>query len=212
MFAYSAHPASAQGPGIIVVHEAWGLEDHIRDVSDRMARAGFVVIAPDLYDGETASSIQEAMGLLMRLEVSKIESRLDLAVGELLNDAAVTGSKVACRGFCAGGHIALLGAAHNRRIGAVVDCYGFLPRWPVEFEAIDASVLGIFGAEDEFIPRQEVEGLRTRLAELGKCATIRVVEGVGHAFLNDTRPERFDARAAAESWVEIVNFLRAELV
>jgi len=212
MSAYCAHPAPGHGPGVIVVHEAWGLDDNIRDVSDRLARAGFVVIAPDLYGGEVAPSIKEAMVLLARLDESQVEAILDFAVRELLNDSAVTGSKVGCVGFCAGGHIALLGAAHNPRIGAVVDCYGFLPRWPVELEAIDAAVLGVFGAEDEFIPRQEVDGLRTKLAALGKRATVHVVEGVGHAFLNETRPERFNARAASEIWPEILNFLRAELL
>ena len=107
---YRAVPAAGHGPGVMVVHEGFGLVDQVRDVGDRLAREGFVALAPDLYHGQTGSTVEEAARLMSGLEASRVERDLDAAVAALLNDAAVDGGRVGAIGFCMGGHIALRAA------------------------------------------------------------------------------------------------------
>lgn len=208
---YLALPASGRGPGVVVLQEWWGLVDHIRDVADRLAREGFVALAPDLYRGESTTEPDRAQRLMMDLELERAGQDLARAVDHLLGHDAVDGRVVGAIGFCMGGQLALDAATRNRRIGAVVDCYGVHPAVELEVSGLEAPVLGIFAENDEFVPPAAVQALQAKLRDAGKRAHFHSFEGVGHAFLNDTRPEVFDARASAEAWNEIVAFFRAEL-
>ena len=208
---YLSLPASGRGPGVAVIQEWWGLVDHIRDVCDRLAREGFVALAPDLYRGDATTDPDEAGRLMMGLDIPRAACDLDGAVAELLNQDAVDGAKVGCIGFCMGGQLALFAATRNGRIGAVVDCYGVHPSVTLDLSGLEAAVLGIFAGKDDFIPVEAVRKLEADLQGAGKRVSMRIHEGVQHAFLNETRPDVYDARAAAEAWDEIVRFLRAEL-
>jgi carboxymethylenebutenolidase len=208
---YLAQPAPGHGRGLLVLHEAWGLVDHIRDVCDRLARQGFVALAPDLYRGRSATTLDEARGLAAALEAERVGGDLEAAVAALLNHHAVDGGRVGAVGFCMGGHLALLAAARSPRVSAVVDFYGAHPGIPVDLSRMEAAVLAVFGETDEFIPPEFVEALDGELERIGGRATVRVEPGVGHAFMDDTRPDRYDAVAAAESWDRMLAFLRAEL-
>lgn len=208
---YLALPASGSGPGVLVLHEWWGLVPHVRDVCDRLAREGFVALAPDLYRGVSTGDPDEAGRLMLHLELPRAAADLDAAVTTLLGHDAVTGAKLGAIGFCMGGQLALFAATRNRRIGAVVDFYGIHPAVTLDLAGLEAAVLGLFAASDAFVPPEAVKQLETALREAGKRASIRIFPGVGHAFFNDSRPDVYDAPAAAEAWRETLAFLRAEL-
>ena len=208
---YLSIPPAGRGPGVVVIQEWWGLVDHIRDVCDRLAREGFVALAPDLYRGDATSDPGEAGRLMMGLDIPRAADDLDSAAAELFNQDAVDGAKVGCIGFCMGGQLALFAATRNDRIGAVVDCYGVHPNVTLDLSGLEAAVLGVFAGKDDFIPVEAVQKLEADLRGAGKRVTMRIYEGAQHAFLNETRPDAYDARAAAEAWREIVRFLRAEL-
>jgi carboxymethylenebutenolidase len=209
--AYVAVPASGRGPGVLALHEGWGFGEFIRDVCDRLAREGFVALAPDFFDGRSAATVDEARELVGRLTPERLAEDLEGAVHALLSHAAVDGPRVGAVGFCMGGHLALLAACTSRRVGAVVDFYGALPGIPLELPKLEASVLGLFAGDDEFIPAEAVEALRRDLRAAGKRAQLQVTPGVHHAYMNPLAPDRFDAAAAAEGWERMLAHLRAEL-
>lgn len=208
---FLATPAGGRGPGVLVVQEWWGLVDHIRDVCERLARAGFVALAPDLYRGETATDPDTAGRLMMGLEIPRAARDLDAAAQLLQSQPEVAGAKLGAIGFCMGGQLALFAATRNARIGAVVDCYGVHPNVKLDLAGLEASVLGVFAERDTFVPPQVVAGLEAELRAAGKRAHFTIHPGVDHAFLNDTRADVYDAEAAARAWSEILAFLRAEL-
>lgn len=208
---YLSLPASGRGPGVVVIQEWWGLVDHIRDVCDRLAREGFAALAPDLYRGERAD-VPDAAGRLMReLDLERAARDLDGAVRALLDRDAVLGPRVGAVGFCMGGQLALFAATRNRRVGAVVDFYGVHPRLRPDFTGMDAPVLGLFGEHDAFVTPEAARVLEAELQRAGVRTQFRVFPGVGHAFMNETRPDGYDAEAAAQAWHDTVQFLRAEL-
>ncbi len=209
--AYVARPATGRGPGVLVLQEWWGLVDHIRDVCDRLAREGFVALAPDLYRGEATGDPDAASRLMMDLQIPRATRDLVAGIDALLRLDGVEGARVGTIGFCMGGQLALSAAAHDERVGAVVDCYGIHPNVEVEAAAIRAPVFGVFGENDEFVPPDAARALESKLREAGVDARFRIYVGVQHAFLNDSRPEVHDAATAAEAWGEILAFLRAEL-
>lgn len=208
---YLALPPSGRGPGVVVIQEWWGLVDHIRSVCDRLAGEGFVALAPDLYRGETASDPDRAGRLMMGLEIPRAARDLDAAVATLQCQSAVVGAKVGAIGFCMGGQLALFAATRNRKIGAVVDCYGVHPSVKLELAGLQAAVLGIFAERDSFVPPAVARKLEADLVAAGKRVHVTIHPGVDHAFLNDTRPDVYDAEAASRAWAEAVTFLRAEL-
>jgi len=220
--AYVATPASGHGPGLVVLQEWWGLVPQIRDVCDRLARSGFVALAPDLYRGESTTDPDvagrlmmeleiEAGRLMMELEIERAGRDLGAAVEALRRQSATSGSRVGCIGFCMGGQLALYAACLQPEIAAVVDCYGVHPKIPLDLEACRAKVLGVFAENDEFISSADVQILDEALSQAGVDAKLLTYLGVQHAFLNDARPDVFDAETAAEAWRDIETFLEAEL-
>jgi carboxymethylenebutenolidase len=209
---YLSLPASGRGPGVIVIQEWWGLVPHIRDVCDRMAREGFVALAPDLYRGESTDDPDVASRLMMDLEIPRAARDLDAAVTALLNHDAVDGAKLGAIGFCMGGQLALFAATRNRRIAAVGDFYGIHPNVSLDLSGLEAAVLGIFAERDAFATPDAVRKLEADLRAAGKRVHFSIYPGVDHAFFNETRPDVYDAVAATRAWSELLAFLRAELV
>lgn len=209
--AYLALPPAGHGPGVVVIQEWWGLVPQIRDVCDRFAREGFVALAPDLYRGESTADPDAASRMMMDLDVPRAEGDLGTAVAHLRNHHAVDGARVGCIGFCMGGQLALSAGCAHDGIGAVVDCYGIHPRVEPDLARLRAPVLGIFAENDEFVPPETVRALERRLADAGVRAHFKIYVGVQHAFLNDSRPDVYDAHTADEAWNDLLAFLRAEL-
>ena len=208
---YFSLPASGRGPGVIVIQEWWGLVDHIRAVCDRLAREGFVALSPDLYRGETTSDPDEAGRLMMDLEIPRAARDLDGAVAALRNHDATSGPKVGTIGFCMGGQLALYAATRNPAVGAVVDFYGIHPNVTLDLSGVQAAVLGVFAENDGFVAPEAARKLESDLRGAGVRAEFTIHAGVDHAFMNDTRPDVYDAEAAARAWSDTLAFLRREL-
>jgi carboxymethylenebutenolidase len=208
---YLAAPAGGRGPGVLVIQEWWGLVDHIRALCDRLARAGFFALAPDLYRGETAADPDAAGRLMMGLEIPRAARDLDAAVEALRAQPGIEGARVGAIGFCMGGQLALFAATRNPRIGAVADFYGVHPNVKLDLSGLRAAVLGVFGERDSFVPPEAVHKLEAELRAAGVRTTFRIHPGVDHAFMNDTRPDVYDAPTADRAWAEMLAFLRAEL-
>ena len=206
---YLAEPSSGGGPGVIVIQEWWGLVDHIKDVSDRLASEGFVALAPDMYHGERASGPDDAGKLMMALNIDTVEKDLRGAIKCLLTRA--TGDRVGTVGFCMGGQLSLFAACANPQVGACVNFYGIHPSVEPNLDNLRAPVLGFFAEHDEFVPPAAARQLETDLREAGKQADITGFSGANHAFFNDTRVEVYHQKYAAECWDKMIKFYREQL-
>jgi carboxymethylenebutenolidase len=211
---YLARPESGSGPGVIVLQEWWGLVPHITDLCDRFAAEGLVALAPDLFQGETTTEPDEAGKLMMALNLSRAVKDMSGAVSFLQEHESVTGTKVGITGFCMGGGLALVAACElPEAFGAVVPWYGLIP-WEEaqpDWTAIQAPVEGHYGGDDEFFNAEAARDLEAQLRAAGTSATLYIYEGADHAFFNDTRPEVYDAEAAATAWARTLDFLHTRL-
>jgi carboxymethylenebutenolidase len=208
---YLSTPESGGGPGVVVIQEWWGLVPHIKDVADRFAREGFVALAPDLYQGMQARSPDEAGKLMMALNIEQTEKDLRGAVEYLSSHEAVTSEGVGTVGFCMGGVLSLYAASKNERVAACVVFYGIHPKVEPDFERLRAPVLGLYAERDQFVPPESVRALEEKMREHGRSIETHIYPGTDHAFFNDTRPEVYDAEAAADAWRRTIEFLRKHL-
>jgi len=209
---YLAEPAVAQGPGVLVLQEWWGLDDHIRSVCDRLAQAGFVALAPDLYHGEPTTQPDEAQQRMMALSMDQAATDMRGAAAYLADLDGVGGDRVGAVGFCLGGGLAIWAAATCPRIGATVSYYYVMPHGKPDFTKISGFVLGHFGTADEFVSVPQAQALLAELREAGVATVFEFYDGVGHAFFNDTnRLGTYDPAAAARSWERTVAFLHEHL-
>ncbi len=208
---YLSIPDSGLGPGVVVIQEWWGLVPNIKDVADRFAREGFVALAPDLYHGEVARSPDEAGKLMMALNIAQAEKDLRGAVQYLLDNGATEGESVGTVGFCMGGVLSLYAASKNSQVGACVVFYGIHPKVEPDFDSLRAPVLGLYAENDKSVPPEAVRALEQNLKERGKQAEMHIYPGTDHAFFNDTRPEVYDADAAADAWRRTIDFFREHL-
>jgi carboxymethylenebutenolidase len=208
---YLSVPEKGSGPGVVVIQEWWGLVDHIKDVCDRFAGAGYVALAPDLYHGERAKSPDEAGKMMMALRIDEAEKDLRGAIRYLLDHDATTGGRVGVVGFCMGGALSLYAASKNEQVGACVVFYGIHPNVKPDLANLQAPVLGIYAERDQFVPPDAVRELESKMKELGKQAEMHVYPETDHAFFNDTRPEVYDARAAEDAWRRVLQFFATNL-
>lgn len=206
-----AGDAAGTRPGVLVLQEWWGLVDHVMDVADRVAAAGFVALAPDLYHGERTTSPDQAGKLLMALDIAATAKDLKGAAEYLRAHPAVQGERVGVMGFCMGGQLALYAACEFPTLfAACVDFYGIHPRVEPKLEQVQAAVLGHFGRRDDSVPLDRVEAMFATMRAAGATAEHHVYEA-GHAFLNDQRPTAYDAAAAAQAWDRTLDWLRKHL-
>jgi carboxymethylenebutenolidase len=208
---YLAVPEAGSGPGVVVIQEWWGLVDHIKDICDRLAKEGFVALAPDLYHGATTKSPDEAGKLMMALRIDEAEKDLAGAINYLLTHSATTGAKVGTIGFCMGGALSLYAATKNPKVGACIVFYGGHPNVKPDLPNLQAPVLGIYGANDRSITPAVVKELQRQLESLGKSIEVHIYENADHAFFNDTRPQVYNAEASADAWRRSLAFLRQHL-
>lgn len=208
---YLALPPGGQGPGLVVLQEWWGLVDHILDVADRLAAAGYVVLAPDLYDGERATDPGQAGKLLMALDIARTAKAVGGAATFLRAHDAVSPESLGVLGFCMGGQLALFAACeHPDAFQAVVDFYGIHPKVTLDVSTLRAPLLAHFGREDTSVPLDRAEELIAEIRRNGGEATMHVYEA-GHAFANDARPAVYVPEAAALAWERTLEFLGRHL-
>jgi carboxymethylenebutenolidase len=226
---YLARPADAAShPGMIVIHEAGGLGEHIRDVANRFANIGYVALGVDLYTREGGpppmDDVQAMMARLFSMSDETALGDLEGAADHLRALDGVTG-RIGCIGFCMGGRYTLLFACASDRLNAAVDCWGgFIdratpeerstpprPTPPLELaERLHCPLLAAVGAEDHNPSPELAEQLRARAAASGQEVKVDVYEGAGHAFFADYRPT-YRPDPAAKLWAEIVPFLQRHL-
>jgi carboxymethylenebutenolidase len=184
---YLATPAGGTGPGVIVVQEWWGLDSGIKEMADRLAAAGFVALAPDLYHGELAghTEMDKAGQLMSSLPPDRAARDMSGAVDHLLGLDATTGDGIGVMGFCMGGMLTfLLAAARPDAVKAAVPFYGF-PQGDGEpdYSAITAVIRGHMAEHDDFFPPEAAKQLEQRLQGLGIDCELTVHPGSGHAFM-----------------------------
>ena len=209
---YLARPegGGADGAGIVVVHEWWGLNEHTKDIARRYADEGFTALAPDLYDGTVTADAQEASKLMHALDAERGLEILDATVARLADEDGVDANRIGVTGFCMGGSFALLLACRNRQIAAAAPFYGDMPS-DDDLARLTAPVLFVGASKDGWITVEKMEGLRDALARLGKEGEVKIYEGADHAFFNDTRPEVYNPEAAADAWQRVVGFFKERL-
>jgi carboxymethylenebutenolidase len=208
---YLAMPPSGKGPGLVVVQEWWGLVPHIKDVANRFAAEGFVVLAPDLYHGESTTSPDEAGRKLMALDIAKAGQDLHGAATHLLALPEVEPKKVGAVGFCMGGQLALFAAAeHGEAFAAAVDFYGIHPNAKVDFGKLQRPVQAHFGKSDEFVKEADARELVRQIEASGGDVDAHFYDA-GHAFFNDARPEAYAQAPAEQAWERTLAFLREHL-
>jgi carboxymethylenebutenolidase len=201
-------PGGKARGAVVLIHEWWGLNDHIRGIADRLAGEGFTVFATDLYGGRTTKDATEAEQLMGALDWGKATAALRAATEALRQRSP--GTKVALMGFCMGGALTLLAAANDPTLDAAVPFYGIPPEQAADVSRIRAPVLGHFARNDDWCTPARVDALEQKLKEAHVAADIHRYDA-GHAFFNDTRPEVYSPDNAKTAWTRTVAFLHAKL-
>ena len=207
---YLAEP-DGEGPGVVVLQEWWGVDDHIRDICDRFASEGFVALAPDLFHGETTDQPDEAQQKMMAMNMDEAEKEMRGAVQFVAQHEKCNGN-VGSVGFCLGGGLSVWAAATNPDIGAAVTFYYVMPHGKPDFSNIQAPVLGHFGTGDDFVSVDDAKALEEEIRAGGNEVTFEFYEGAGHAFFNDTdRLGTHDPEHARNAWHRTIEFFKRHL-
>jgi carboxymethylenebutenolidase len=194
---------------VVVIQEWWGLNDHIKDVANRFAEQGYVALAPDLYKGVVVTEPDEAMKLVMELDMAEAVREIQHGIDFLQGQDYVAGEKVGVVGFCMGGGLALQTALAEDNLGAAVAFYG-RPLPPDQAGQVKAPVLGLYGAADQGIPVADVETMDKAFTDAGIEHEIHIYDGAGHAFFNDTAPS-YNEAAATDSWQRTLAWFQEHL-
>ena len=198
-------------PAVIVIHEWWGLNDSVRAAASRIAAQGYMVLAVDLFRGETASTSAEASALARKLleEPGFAEQNLRSAHAFLTDGAGAP--EVATLGFSLGGYWALEATRFMPdQFAAAVVFYGQPDADPDAVASITSPVLGLYGGDDRSIPPADVRAFRDQAEQLEKSVEIEIYPGANHGFANPDDP-RYDVSAAARSWQQVAEFLERYL-
>jgi carboxymethylenebutenolidase len=207
---FLAVPPAGVGPGVLVLHASWGLNDTIKTFCRRLAESGFIAFAPDLYHGKVADTIPDAEVLGNDLDANHIQAEAEVAQASgFLNERVGQADRgLAVIGFSLGGYYALnLAAAHPEHIRSVVLFYGTDGTMGTDFTNSKAEYLGHFAENDEFETQSNVDSLEERLKRAGRPVTFYHYPGAGHWFFEPDRPE-YNPAAASLAWDRTLAFLR----
>lgn len=212
---YLATPDTGSGPGVVVLHTWWGLTHPFRQACDRLAEAGFVALAPDLYHGKTAANVEEAAALGDALDQKVDQWRGDIrgALQYVRENGATSRADghSACSvvAFSLGGSYALdLSIQMPDEIATVVIFYATYPG--LDYSTAKATYLCHFAGDDPWTPSEAVADLEQSLKAAGRPVTVYIYPGVKHSFFESDRPEAYDPAAATLAWERTVTFLTAE--
>jgi carboxymethylenebutenolidase len=211
MKAYLARPEKKEKyPAVIVIHEIFGLNAHIQDVTRRFAKEGFLAIAPDALSlqGGTPPDSNQAVTMIRELDAEKTISNFVAAVKYLKTYPLCTG-KVGCTGFCWGGGMTNQVAIHEPSLDAAVPYYGRQPD-PEDVPKIKAPILAHYAGDDARV-NEGIPVFEEALKKAGTEYKIYMYEGAKHAFNNDTNPERYNAEAAELAWQRTIDFFKQKL-
>jgi carboxymethylenebutenolidase len=204
--AWPADKPKGESPGIIVVHEWWGLNDNIRQTSERLAAEGYVTLAVDLYGGESAATPKAAMKLMQALNAKADDGRENLAAAYDYLHNTMGLEKVGIVGWCLGGRWSLQASLRlPDDINASVIYYGGVTDDKAQLETLQMPILGHFAAKDPIVPPDSVIAFRNALDELGKDADVYIYPDTKHAFSNPSGMA-YNAEAAELAWERTVGF------
>jgi carboxymethylenebutenolidase len=222
MPAYGAMPAQGGPfPTVLVVQEVFGVHEHIKDLCRRFAKVGYYAIAPELYSRQgnpaAISDVQELIKTIVsKVPDAQVMSDLDAAAAYAKSTGKADTARLAVTGFCWGGRIVWLYAAHNPQLKAAVAWYGSIdrprtelqPKYPIDLAAdLKAPVLGLYGAADTGIPVESVERMRAACKAANKTCEIVVYPDTPHGFNADYRPS-YRAEQAKEGWTKMLAWFK----
>src|SRR5258706_5132313 len=205
--AYVTRPHEPVSAAVILIQEYWGINDHIRDLAGRYAKEGYLCVAPDLYRGRVAKDTEEA-GALMR--ALKIDDGLEI-IRKAIDAAGETYrvKRFAINGYCMGGTFALRAACEIPELKAAAPFYGDIPEESV-LAKLKVPTLFIAGKRDAWINPEKVNTLKEIAARYNLPVEV-VSYDADHAFFNDTRPQVYNAEAAADAWRRVLEHFRKHL-
>lgn len=222
MEAFEAKPKAGEGyPGIVVLMEAFGLNDHIKKVTQRIAQEGYVAIAPDLYHRESErivpySDLQKAIGIMNRLQDTKVMDDVGAAIAHLKSQHRVKPGAIGVTGFCMGGRFTYLSAAHhNKDVKAAVVFYGGgipvgKPSPLSRTGEISCPIYLFFGGKDPLIPQEHVAEINQALAANNVSFQTKVYPEATHGFFCDDRASYHEV-AAQDAWNNLKSFFAQHL-
>ena len=209
---FLAHPSGpGKHPGIVVIHEWWGLNDKVKEDARKLAGQGYVALALDLYRGKVATTPEEAHELMRGVPDDRGMRDLEAAYAYLAARPDVEANKIASVGWCMGGGWSIKLAMSEPHLAACIVNYGSLPTEASSIEKIKAPVLGNFGANDRGITPDSVRAFEDAMKAAGKSVDVKIYEGAGHAFENPTSKQGYQPAAAADAWARMTTFLKQNL-
>jgi carboxymethylenebutenolidase len=213
---YLVRPAGDSGPAVLVIQEWWGLDSGIKEMADRLAAAGFVALAPDLYHGELAAhdEMDKAGQLMQSMPPDRAARDMSGAIDYLSTLDGVTGSGIGVVGFCMGGMLSfLIAAGRPDKVVAAVPFYGF-PQGDMEpdWAPLTATIRGHMAEHDDFFSPEAAAALEAKLQSMGKDVTLTVHAGTGHAFMAPHNAlGTLNEEVSAVVWPEVLDFLHQKL-
>jgi carboxymethylenebutenolidase len=210
----SRPPKKKSAPAVLVIHEVFGLNDHIKNVADRIAAQGYVALAPQFFaraaqappkdDTDMAAIRRAASSIKTEDAIKDMQAALDF----LKADRGVN-KKFASIGFCMGGGWSYQLVTHSKDLAGAVIFYGSIPLELVP--QVNAPVLASFGEKDGRLNAAVVDPWVAEMKKAGKSVDAKIYAGAGHGFFNDTRPAAYNAEAAADAWQRVLKFFRERL-
>jgi carboxymethylenebutenolidase len=198
-----------KAPAVVLIQEWWGLNDHVRSLLDRLAKEGFVALAPDLYHGKVTTDSDEAMKLMTELDGERSIDEIQGAVAFLAGHSGCSG-KVGIIGFCLGGAFSFRAAARIPELAAAVPFYGVPDPTKTDYTKVRAPICAHFAARDEWAKPERAQAIKEQLDARGQPMELHIYDA-DHAFMNDTRPEVYSPEAAKLAWDRSMAFLHRHL-
>jgi len=202
-------PGDGKAPGLVLIQEWWGLNDHIRSLVDRFAAAGFITLAPDLYHGKSTQDPGEAAKLMTALDGDRSIEEIAGAVSYLQKHARANG-KVGITGFCLGGAFSFRAATMIPELAAAVPFYGIPPADKADYSKVTAPIMAHFASHDQFVDPTKAEAIQKQLDARGQSMELFMYDA-DHAFMNDSRPDVYKPEAAKLAWNRTIAFLQKHL-
>lgn len=210
---YLASPGTpGKHPAVIVIHEWWGLNDWVKEQTQKFAGQGYVALAVDLYRGKTATSPDEAHELMRGLPDDRGMRDLQAAFAYLASRPDVKPDKIGSVGWCMGGGWSIKFAVDQPKLAACIVNYGPLPTDSANIARIKAPVLGNFGGDDRGITPDSVRAFDAAMKTARKTADLKIYDHAGHGFENPNNKDGYRPEAAQDAWGRMVAFFRAQLM
>jgi len=206
-------PAEGEhAPAVVLVHEWWGLNEQTRGLANRLGEAGYRVLVPDLYEGKVAEigDVEGASALMSKLDMDDAVDQVVRGAVRHLKERGGGKSRVAILGFCMGGAVAIKAAVDVRELDAAVSFYAVKPNQIADVRQIRIPFQAHVSRIDEFTPQEEIDAFERSLKAGGVNYELYRYDAP-HAFMNEQRPDKYDAHAAKIAWDRTLRFLESTI-